>query len=213
MRRAHGCACDCCSGLIVCDASSTCAANCTARQIDNRRATRVRWTLGLSRTAAQMRDEHTMMAATTAMPGRAEPHLRNSANAPLNVAIVGSVRWLQTVRDVRLRNPPPATPRLINEDLERVVRRAPGPKPERALEHVSLEDRLNDDLRSCLHNTVTNPREVASNCTSCSRDFGLCRDDVDGVRDAVAAGLLKRRGGTGFRAGCRVLGVRRGGRR
>jgi hypothetical protein len=36
------------------------------------------------------------------------------------------------------------------------VRRAPGPKPERALEHVSLKDRLNDDLDGCLNDPVTN---------------------------------------------------------
>jgi hypothetical protein len=34
------------------------------------------------------------------------------------------------------------------------VRRAPGTEPERALEHVSLEDRLNDDLRCRLNDPV-----------------------------------------------------------
>ncbi len=48
----------------------------------------------------------------------------------------------KTVRDVRLGHPPPAAPGLVNDDLERVVRRAPGPEPERALQHVGLEDRL-----------------------------------------------------------------------
>jgi hypothetical protein len=65
---------------------------------------------------------------------------------------------LETVGDIRLHNPPPAAPRLINEDLERVVRRASGSKPERALEHVSLEDRLNDDLGGRLNNAIANSR-------------------------------------------------------
>ena len=62
---------------------------------------------------------------------------------------------LKTVGDVRLGHPPPAPPGLVNDDLERVVSRAPGPKPERALEHVGLEDRLDDDLHRRLHDTVT----------------------------------------------------------
>src|SRR3984885_14931175 len=33
--------------------------------------------------------------------------------------------------------------------------RTPGPEPERALEHVGLEDRLNDDLHRRLHDTIT----------------------------------------------------------
>jgi hypothetical protein len=65
---------------------------------------------------------------------------------------------LETVGDIRLQHPPPAAPRLINENLERVVLRAPGPKPERALEHVSLEDRLNDDPRCCLNDPIANSR-------------------------------------------------------
>ena len=39
------------------------------------------------------------------------------------------------------------------------MRRAPGPEPERALEHVGLEDRLNDDLHRRLHDTVTDRRD------------------------------------------------------
>jgi site-specific DNA recombinase len=65
---------------------------------------------------------------------------------------------LETVGDIRLQHPPPAAPRLINENLERIALRAPGPEPERALEHVSLEDRLNDDPRCCLNDPVTNSR-------------------------------------------------------
>src|SRR5919197_4825235 len=61
---------------------------------------------------------------------------------------------LKAVGDVRLGDPPPAPPRLIDEDLERVVRRAPGPEPERALEHVGLEDRLDDDLRGRLNDAI-----------------------------------------------------------
>ena len=66
---------------------------------------------------------------------------------------------LKTVGDVRFRDPSRALPGLVNDDLERVVRRAPGPEPERALEHVGLEDRLNDDLRSRLHNAVADSRD------------------------------------------------------
>jgi len=39
------------------------------------------------------------------------------------------------------------------------VRRAPGAEPERALEHVGLEDRFDDDLHCRLHNPVTNRRD------------------------------------------------------
>jgi hypothetical protein len=65
---------------------------------------------------------------------------------------------LETVSDIRLQNPPPAAPRLVNEDLERVVLRAPGPKPERALQHVSLEDRLNHRLRGRLNDPIADSR-------------------------------------------------------
>src|SRR3954466_7696853 len=65
---------------------------------------------------------------------------------------------LKTVRDIRFRHPPCAPPGLVNEHLEGIVRRALGPEPERALKHVGLEDRLNDDLRRRLHDTVTDRR-------------------------------------------------------
>jgi hypothetical protein len=65
---------------------------------------------------------------------------------------------LETVGDVRLNNPSLAAPGLINENLKRIVLRAPGPKPERALEHVSLEDRLNDELRGCLNDPIADSR-------------------------------------------------------
>jgi hypothetical protein len=66
---------------------------------------------------------------------------------------------LKAVGDVRLGYPPPAPPGPVNDDLERVVRRAPGAKPERALEHVGLEDRLDDDLHGRLHDPVTDRRD------------------------------------------------------
>jgi hypothetical protein len=44
----------------------------------------------------------------------------------------------ETVRDVRLCHPPPAVLRLINEDLQRVMLRSPGPKPKRARQEVRL---------------------------------------------------------------------------
>ena len=65
---------------------------------------------------------------------------------------------LKTVSDVRFRDPPRAFPGLVNDDLKRVVCRAPGPKPKRALKHVGLKDRLNDDLGGRLHNAVTDRR-------------------------------------------------------
>src|SRR3954454_24385867 len=52
-----------------------------------------------------------------------------------------------TVGEVRLDHPPPALPRLIDEDLEGVVRRPSRAKPERARPEVRLEDRLEHDLR------------------------------------------------------------------
>jgi hypothetical protein len=61
--------------------------------------------------------------------------------------------------DVRLDHPPLAPPRLINEDLEGVVRRAPGPKPERTRQEVRLEDRLEHDPRRGLHDTIANRRD------------------------------------------------------
>jgi hypothetical protein len=43
--------------------------------------------------------------------------------------------------------------------LERVVRGAPRAKPERALQHVRLEDRLDRQLQRGLHDTITNRRD------------------------------------------------------
>src|SRR6266545_879300 len=79
---------------------------------------------------------------------------------------------LKAVGDVRFRDPPRALPGLINDDLQRVVCRAPGPKPERALQHVGLEDRLNDDLCGRLHNAVADrgDREWTKLLTSGLRD-------------------------------------------
>jgi len=66
---------------------------------------------------------------------------------------------LKTVGDIRLGKPSPASPRLVNEDLERVVRRAPGAKPKRALEHVGLKDRLNHRLHGRLNNAIADRRD------------------------------------------------------
>ena len=65
----------------------------------------------------------------------------------------------ETVRDVRLSDPPPAVPRLINEHLQRVMLRSPGPEPKRARREVRLEDRLNHRLRGSLDDPVANPRD------------------------------------------------------
>ena len=98
---------------------------------------------------------------------------------------------LKTVGDVRLGNPSPAPPRLINENLERVVRRAPGPKPERALEHVSLEDRLNDDLGGRLNDTVADSGNRER--TPLLRSAGL-RDEHPAGRKRTPAPVLEVRG-------------------
>ena len=39
------------------------------------------------------------------------------------------------------------------------MRRAPGTEPERALEHVGLEDRLDHRLRGCLHDAIADSRD------------------------------------------------------
>src|SRR3954452_13532069 len=66
---------------------------------------------------------------------------------------------LKTVGDVRLDHPPSAPPRLIDEDLEGVVRRAPRAKPERARPKARLEDRLEHDPRGGLHDPVADRRD------------------------------------------------------
>ena len=48
---------------------------------------------------------------------------------------------------------------LHDEDLQRIMSRASGPKPERTLTHIRLEDRLEHDLAGRLHNAVTNCRD------------------------------------------------------
>src|SRR6476659_3923671 len=66
---------------------------------------------------------------------------------------------LETLGDIRLHHPPPPSPRFVDEDLQRIMSRASGPKPERTLTHIRLEDRLEHDLAGCLHNAVTNCRD------------------------------------------------------
>ena len=98
---------------------------------------------------------------------------------------------LETVGDVRLGDPSPASPRLVNEDLERVVRRAPGAKPERALEHVGLEDRLDDDLRG-------RPNDAVANRGNRERAMLLrpawLRDEHPAGREGAPAPVLEVRG-------------------
>jgi hypothetical protein len=66
---------------------------------------------------------------------------------------------LVTVSDVRLDHPAPALPGFVDHDLERVVCRAPGPKPKRARQEVGFEYRLDDDLRRRLHDPITQRRD------------------------------------------------------
>ncbi len=61
---------------------------------------------------------------------------------------------LETIGDVRLNHPTPSAPCLVDEDLQRVVRAAPGTKPERARQHVGLKDRLGHQLHRGLHDPV-----------------------------------------------------------
>jgi hypothetical protein len=62
---------------------------------------------------------------------------------------------LKAVGDVRLGNPSPASPGLIEQDLEGVMRRLLRAKAERARRKVGLKDRLNDDLQGRLDDPVT----------------------------------------------------------
>ena len=64
----------------------------------------------------------------------------------------------KAVGDIRLYHPPAAPPALIDEHLQRIVHRPPGPEPKRGRQHVSLEDRLEHDLQRRLHDPVTNRR-------------------------------------------------------
>lgn len=52
----------------------------------------------------------------------------------------------KTVGDIRFDHPPPTPPRLVNEDLQGIVRGPFRAKPKRALQKIGLEDRLERDL-------------------------------------------------------------------
>ena len=96
----------------------------------------------------------------------------------------------ETVRDVRLCDPPPAVPRLINENLERVVLRSPGPKPKRARQKVRLEDRLNHDLRGSLDDTVADSGNRQRPPLTAAR----LRDEHPAGRPRSVAAVLQIRG-------------------
>jgi len=53
---------------------------------------------------------------------------------------------LEAAGDIRLDHPMLALEGLIQQDLQRIVRRPFGPEPERARQEVSLKDRLEHDL-------------------------------------------------------------------
>jgi DNA invertase Pin-like site-specific DNA recombinase len=61
---------------------------------------------------------------------------------------------LKTVGDVGLHHPAATPPALIDEHLQGIVRRPPGAKPKRAVQHVGLEDRLEHDPQGRLHDPV-----------------------------------------------------------
>jgi hypothetical protein len=98
---------------------------------------------------------------------------------------------LKTAGDVRLGDPSPASPCLVNEDLQSVVRRALGPKPERALEHVGLEDRLHHRLRGRLHNAIADSGDRER--TTLPRSPGL-RDEHPACPERTPAPVLDVRG-------------------
>jgi hypothetical protein len=56
--------------------------------------------------------------------------------------------------DIRLDHPAPPPPRLIDADLQGIMGRLLRAEPERARQHVGLEDRLDDQLEGRLHDAV-----------------------------------------------------------
>ena len=66
----------------------------------------------------------------------------------------------------------PASPRLVDEDLERVVCRLARAKPERARQKVRFEDRLEHDPRRGLHHAITD-RGIDNGRRSSVPGFGM----------------------------------------
>ena len=66
---------------------------------------------------------------------------------------------LETRSDVRLDDPSPPSPGLIDQDLQSVVCAPFGSEPERARQEVGLEHWLDDDLHCRLHNPVADRRD------------------------------------------------------
>ena len=64
----------------------------------------------------------------------------------------------KTIGDVRLDHPPFALPGLVDEHLQRIVRRPLRAEPETARQKPGLEDRLEHDLHRGRHDTVTDRR-------------------------------------------------------
>ena len=77
---------------------------------------------------------------------------------------------LETRSDVRLDDPSPPSPGLIDQDLESVVRSSFGSEPERARQEVGLEHWLDDDLHCRLH---TRSRTAGIDNGRCSVKPGL----------------------------------------
>jgi len=65
---------------------------------------------------------------------------------------------LVALRDVRLHDPAPTPPALIDQYLEGVVCRLARAKPERARQEVRLKDRLDHRLERGLHDAVADCR-------------------------------------------------------
>lgn len=56
--------------------------------------------------------------------------------------------------DIRFHPPPATPPRLVDEDLQGIVRTSLRAEPERAVQHVGFEDRLEHDLARRLHDPI-----------------------------------------------------------
>src|SRR6266511_2606093 len=117
--------------------------------------------------AQQRRDNTTLRRTGHAAPDRAllhHPRAQQRTHQLEQLAVTDPLlnrrhqpvvrNRLETRGDVRLYHPAPAFPGLIDQDLQGIVRRASRAKPERALEEVGLEDRLDRRLQRRLHDPV-----------------------------------------------------------
>lgn len=78
------------------------------------------------------------------------------------------------------------------------MRRAHGPQPERALEHIGLEDRLNDDLGGRLHNAVADrgdrERTPLPRPARLRNEHSACRKRTPAPVPRLCGQLIKKQG-------------------